>query len=958
MATTFNSYVANGSTVLYSFTFPYLETTDIKVTLDGVVTTAYTLANATTIQFNTAPTNAQKIVIYRLTNNDNLKAEFYPGSAIRAADLNDNFQQSLYAVQEVSGTALYRTGDTMSGNLAMGGNRVTGLGTPSASADAATRGYVDGVALAGIVPDGDRGDITVSGTGTVWTVDSGLPASRSSFTQSGTGAVARTVDSKLKDIVSVKDFGAVGDGTTDDTVAIQNAINSSPRNAVYFPRGVYKVTDTLAITTPSYSIVGERTERGQNSQSARSSGNYSAVRINFVPADTTKFLVNIFQATDSTVFLGPFEHKNICFLQNGANGFQFGNESLPVNDGAGGQAYIFNVRFDNCNFEAGTIGSMGSDANGVITLLNRRHIGLAKAFESVIKDCSFFGGDYGVRSYGCDKLNITGCRAYTQRPLDFQGAGSFTVQHTVHDFQTEGWLIAPIRNNGVELAVTNSRFEANVGTPTGYSRFVLPSCTATVTANGATLTFSRTMTNILIPGWSVIELTDGTNTDTCLVTAVSGTSVTVSTENFRFTWSGTATTVTRIHTMGPLHVPGGFGSCYTNISAGAGLNCPAFVYGGGRGAMYLTNCSAEYGAYGNIESLAIGNKASNGQFYMNSQMVFTGCSALLTPSVPSPLIRIVNWNEANGPVDTNNARAFGADSFDSFNKAQRKWIYTPARYSHSGQPGHVFKKVAGDAGTSQTVYAWFLDSTDPSTRYLNIYDNSLPSATSGGIKILIRAKAVSAGSTLSVITSSNLGGETIKTLSLSTSWQTYTVAYGVPGKWGSGGTSSRLLQLYPTADVYLASVVVLDESGAASNSYVNNLIGKILTHKGLVLTSGTGQVVARGSGDSESFKVKAYGINAGGGVDGYASVYGEFIVQTSILFGSYSLRGVSTLYKQKQSVNAGVIDLDLAITAAIVSGSVEITATTTITGSLGGSIAYVYFEIEGLGTQSISLSPS
>ena len=770
--------------------------------------------------------------------------------------------------------------------------------------------------------------------------------------------VNRTIESKLGDTVSVKDFGAVGDGVADDTAAIQNAINNSPRNAVYFPRGVYKVTDTLAITTPSYSIVGERTERGMNSQSARSSGNYSAVRINFVPTDTTKFLVNIFQATDSTVFLGPFEHKDICFVQNNANGFQFGNESLPVNDGPGGQAFIVNVRFDNCNFEAGAIGSMGSDANGVITLLNRRHIGLTKAFESVIKDCSFWAGDYGIRSYGCDKLNITSCRAYTQRPLDFQGVGSFTVQHTVHDFQTEGWLIAPIRNNGVELAVTNSRFEANVGTPTGYSRFALPSCTATVTANSATLTFSRTMDNILIPGWSVIELTDGTNTDTCFVTAVSGTSVTVSTANFRFTWSGTATTVTRIHTVGPLHVPGNYGSSYTNISAGAGLNCPGFVYGGGRGAMYLTNCSAESGAYGNIECLAIGNKASNSQFYMNGQMVFTSCSALLTPSVPSPLIRIVNWNEANGPVDTTNARAFGADSFDSFNKAQRKWIYTPARYLHSSQLGHVFKRVTGDAGTSQIVYAWLLDSTDPSTRTLNIYDDALPSATSGGIKILVRAKAVSVGSTLSIVAGSNLGGATIKTLSLSTDWQTYTVASGVPGQWASSGTSNRLLQFNPSADIYISAVVVLDENPSGLNTYIDNGVGKALVHKSVTLTSGTGQIIARGVGQHESFKVKAYGTNTGGGNDGYASVYGEFIVQTCFNAGAYAVRGVSTQYKQKQSINSGVIDVDIAITAAVVSGLAEITATVTLSGSAGGTTAIFYFEIEGLGTTAISLSPS
>ena len=108
MATTEKTYTGDGSTVLYSFTFPYIDETDVYVTLDGTVTTAYIYANATTIQFNTAPASGVAIRIYRVTDSSDTKAAFFAGSAIRSKDLNDNFTQTLYISQEsenLAGTA-------------------------------------------------------------------------------------------------------------------------------------------------------------------------------------------------------------------------------------------------------------------------------------------------------------------------------------------------------------------------------------------------------------------------------------------------------------------------------------------------------------------------------------------------------------------------------------------------------------------------------------------------------------------------------------------------------------------------------------------------------------------------------------------------------------------------------------------------------------------------------------
>lgn len=113
MALTENVYTGNGSTVLFSFAFPYLQNSDVKVSLDGVLTTAYTFANDTTISFNTAPANGVPIRIYRDTNNDQSKAVFFPGSSIRAQDLNNNFDQTLYVTQEVDNNAWDNQTDTV-----------------------------------------------------------------------------------------------------------------------------------------------------------------------------------------------------------------------------------------------------------------------------------------------------------------------------------------------------------------------------------------------------------------------------------------------------------------------------------------------------------------------------------------------------------------------------------------------------------------------------------------------------------------------------------------------------------------------------------------------------------------------------------------------------------------------------------------------------------------------------
>jgi hypothetical protein len=188
----YRQYAGNGAAKDFSVPFPYLEKAHVHVylgfnLLDGTFTSelaetsGFTWTSGTVVRTVTAPATGTTLTVIRQTPNGQQLVEWVDGSNLISADLNTSDKQNLYVVQEqqdrndggisqstaainaanaavttanaanttanaanaLSATKVSKAGDAMTGPLAMGANKITGVGNPTAAQDAATKTYVD-----------------------------------------------------------------------------------------------------------------------------------------------------------------------------------------------------------------------------------------------------------------------------------------------------------------------------------------------------------------------------------------------------------------------------------------------------------------------------------------------------------------------------------------------------------------------------------------------------------------------------------------------------------------------------------------------------------------------------------------------------------------------------------------------------------------------------------------------
>ena len=269
---------------LYSISFEYLDRADVKVSVNGVDTTdpssTYTFAFQNDTQISLTPNSGivgNGVRIYRETNTDQLDVTFFPGSAIRAADLNKNFEQNNFATQEVKERFLDRTGGAMEGILDMGGYRIINGVDPVAETDLVTKAYVGTLSwgagqqpglndiaftgttqFANLTASGTAtfsGDVTINTT-TALTIPDGTEAERPTGV---TGMIRFNTDITQFEGYNGSSWSSIGGGATGggaDTVFFENnnAVTTNyeltaNKNAV--SAGPITINSGVTVTVPS-----------------------------------------------------------------------------------------------------------------------------------------------------------------------------------------------------------------------------------------------------------------------------------------------------------------------------------------------------------------------------------------------------------------------------------------------------------------------------------------------------------------------------------------------------------------------------------------------------------------------------------------------------------------------------------------------------------------------------------
>ena len=241
------TYNGDGTTDTFGVPFPYVAREHVHVYIGWDPSTRtfstelvhdvdFTYASGTSIATTVAPATGTTITLLRETPIDEPLAEWQTGSPPTARELTTADLQVLYATQEyIDRTAQARADLDQAVFVAAQTVLIDNLNATLATAGlTANQGRV----LRELI---EAESLTTQG----------LIEAERVFTQTGVGAIPTTIAAKLQERVSVKDFGAVGDGVADDTAAIQAALAIGGQ--IYIPPGTYLLPNATNLYPAAHS---------------------------------------------------------------------------------------------------------------------------------------------------------------------------------------------------------------------------------------------------------------------------------------------------------------------------------------------------------------------------------------------------------------------------------------------------------------------------------------------------------------------------------------------------------------------------------------------------------------------------------------------------------------------------------------------------------------------------------
>jgi hypothetical protein len=220
--------------------------------------------------------NGVVVINYYDTTNRNINSSnSYMGFSASTGALNNNHRIRNIKISKLSDSLLQFT-DISSGNLVLNGSSL-GVGKiPTTTLDVSGGASITGTVSAGtfvgaLMSSGSigtggatMGTLYVNGNinfnsslyqnGSVISSNGNLILTNSVYTPNISNTVTRTFLEKTAESISVKDFGAIGDGINNDTSAFQNAANNSL--SVYIPPGTYKITSSITCASRGVTFKG------------------------------------------------------------------------------------------------------------------------------------------------------------------------------------------------------------------------------------------------------------------------------------------------------------------------------------------------------------------------------------------------------------------------------------------------------------------------------------------------------------------------------------------------------------------------------------------------------------------------------------------------------------------------------------------------------------------------------